>query len=53
MATKKANGEGNVRKKKSGLWEGRVVTGRDKDGKLIRKSVYAPTKERSDKRVHE
>ncbi len=37
---KRPNGEGTIRKRKNGLWEGKYVAGRDKDGKLIRRSVY-------------
>jgi len=44
MARKRANGEGNLRKRKNGTWEGRMIIGTDpKTGKLISKSVYART----------
>lgn len=39
MAEKRGNGEGNVRERKNGLWEGRVLI----EGRW--KSVYAKTKE--------
>ena len=29
MAKKRANGDGNIRKRKDGRWEGRYVVGRD------------------------
>lgn len=37
---KRPNGEGTIRKRKNGLWEGKYVAGRDPEGKLIRRSVY-------------
>ena len=40
---KRPNGEGTIRKRKNGTWEGKYVAGRDKDGKLIRHSVYGRT----------
>lgn len=44
MALKRANGEGNLRKRSDGTWETRVTLGTDpKTGKLISKSVYART----------
>ena len=44
MALKRANGEGNLRKRSNGTWEARVTLGTDpKTGKLISKSVYART----------
>ncbi len=40
---KRANGEGTIRQRKNGLWEGLYTAGRDADGKMIRKSVYGKT----------
>ncbi len=40
---KRPNGEGTIKKRKSGGWEAQYVAGRDKDGKLIRRSVYGRT----------
>ena len=37
---KRANGEGFIRKRKNGLWEGQYTVGRGQNGKLIKKSVY-------------
>ena len=37
---KRANGEGTIKQRKNGLWEGQYISGRDSNGKLIRKSVY-------------
>ena len=40
MAKKRANGEGNIRKRKDGRWEGRYTVGRDpRSGKQIFKNV--------------
>lgn len=41
---KRGNGEGSIRQRKNGLWEGQYVTGRDGNGKLQKKSVYGKTK---------
>lgn len=43
MAKKRASGEGNIRKRKDGRWEGRYVAGHDVNGKPIRKSVLGKT----------
>ena len=44
MARKRANGEGNYRKRSNGTWEGRITVGVDSQtGKTISKSVYART----------
>ena len=44
MAKKRANGEGNIRKRKYGRWEGRYTAGYDeKTGKRITKSVLGKT----------
>ena len=40
MAKKRANGEGNIHKRKDGRWEGRYTTGYDSEtGKQIIKNV--------------
>ena len=40
MAKKRANGEGNIRKRKDGRWEGRYTAGHDPEtGKPIYKNV--------------
>ena len=52
MAGKRANGEGNLRQRKDGKWEGRLTVGRDMGtGKLIRKSYYASTQAELKKRM--
>ena len=44
MAKKRANGEGNIRKRKDGRWEGRFTAGYDPDtGKAILKNVLGRT----------
>ena len=44
MAKKRANGEGNIRKRKDGRWEGRFTAGYDPDtGKEIQKNVLGKT----------
>ena len=43
MSKKRANGEGGIRKRKDGRWEGRYTAGYDKDGKVITKNVLGKT----------
>ena len=44
MAKRRANGEGNIRKRKDGRWEGRYTAGRDPEtGKAIYKNVLGRT----------
>ena len=43
MAKRRANGEGNIRKRPDGRWEGRYVAGHDESGKAIRKNVLGKT----------
>ena len=44
MAKRRANGEGNIRKRSDGRWEGRYTAGRDPEtGKAIYKNVLAKT----------
>ena len=44
MAKKRANGEGSIRKRKDGRWEGRYTAGRDPaTGKIIYKNVLGKT----------
>ena len=41
---KRANGEGNIRKRSNGTWEARVTLGFDSEtGKQISKSIYGRT----------
>ena len=42
MAKKRANGEGNIRKRKDGRWEGRYTAGYDeKTGKRITSRAFS------------
>ena len=43
MAKRRANGEGNIRKRKDGRWEGRYTAGYDENGKRIIKNVLGRT----------
>ena len=44
MAKRRANGEGNIRKRKDGRWEGRYTAGTDPvTGKAIIKNVLGKT----------
>ena len=43
MAKRRASGEGNIRKRSDGRWEGRYVAGHDASGKPIRKNVLGKT----------
>ena len=54
MAKKRANGEGNIRKRKDGRWEGRYTAGYDeKTGKRIIKSVVQHRVDAANRRVAE
>ena len=44
MAKKRKNGQGTVRERKDGRWEGRHIVGYDENGKPKTKSVLAKTK---------
>ena len=44
MAKRRANGEGSIRKRSDGRWEGRYTAGRDPEtGKAIYKNVLGKT----------
>ena len=43
MPKRRANGEGNIRKRKDGRWEGRYTAGYDANGKAITKNVLGRT----------
>lgn len=54
MASKNANGNGTIRKRKDGRWEGRVTTGVDmRTGKQIQRSVYGKTKKETAQKLRE
>ena len=50
---KRANGDGSIRQRHAGLWEGRCVIGDDGNGNLIRKSFYGKTKSEVAKKMRE
>ncbi len=43
MTKRRAAGEGSIRKRSDGRWEGRYVAGHDENGKPIRKNVLGKT----------
>ena len=43
MAKRRPNGDGMVRKRADGRWEGRIIVGHKVDGKPIYKAVLAKT----------
>ena len=54
MAKRRANGEGNIRKRKDGRWEGRYTAGRDPEtGKAIYKNVLAKTQKECKEKLTE
>lgn len=53
MAKKRPDGDGMVRKRADGRWEGRIVIGHKEDGTPIYKSVFAKTQKELMPRLHE
>ncbi|MHA5221227.1 tyrosine-type recombinase/integrase [Dysosmobacter sp. Phy] len=54
MTRRRARGEGSIRKRKDGRWEGRYTIGRDDEtGKFIYRSVLAKTQIECKKKLHE
>ena len=43
MSKRRASGEGSIRKRSDGRWEGRYVAGHDEAGKPIRRNVLGKT----------
>ena len=52
MAGKRPDGEGTVRKRKDGRWEGRIVIGHKENGTPIYKSVFAKTQKELMPKLH-
>ena len=52
MANKRPDGDGLVRKRSDGRWEGRIVAGHKEDGKPIFRSVFAPTQRELMDKLH-
>lgn len=52
MAKKRPDGDGTVRRRKDGRWEGRIVIGHKDDGAPIFKSVFAKTQKELMPKLH-
>ena len=52
MARKRPDGDGLVRKRKDGRWEGRIVIGHKDDGTPIQKSVFGKTQKELMPKLH-
>ena len=52
MAKKRPSGDGLVRKRSDGRWEGRIVAGHKEDGKPIFRSVFARTQRELMDKLH-
>ena len=52
MAKKRPNGDGLVRKRADGRWEGRIVVGHKEDGSPIFRSVFAKTQKEVMRKLH-
>ena len=53
MAGKRPDGDGLVRKRSDGRWEGRIVIGHKDDGTAIYKSVFAKTQKELMPKLHQ
>ena len=52
MAKRRASGDGMVRKRENGRWEGRIVVGHKRNGEPIFRSVYAKTQKELLDKLH-
>ena len=52
MAKRRPAGDGLVRKRSDGRWEGRIVVGHKEDGKPIFHSVFAKTQKELVDKLH-
>ena len=52
MANKRPDGDGLVRKRGDGRWEGRIIVGHKEDGKPIFRSVFAKTQKELMDKLH-
>lgn len=52
MANKRPDGDGLVRKRSDGRWEGRIIAGHKEDGKPIYRSVFARTQRELMDKLH-
>ena len=53
MAKRRPQGEGTIRKRPDGRWEGRIIIGHKKDGTRIYKSVFGKTQKSTLKQLHQ
>ena len=53
MANTRPDGDGLVRKRSDGRWEGRIVVGHKEDGKPIYRSVFARSQKELMGKLHE
>ena len=53
MAKRRPQGEGTIRKRPDGRWEGRIIIGHKKDGTRIYKSVFGNTQKSTLKQLHQ
>ena len=53
MAKRRANGEGNIRKRDDGRWEGRIVVGHKENGAPIFRYVYGRTQKELLDKLHQ
>lgn len=52
MAKRRPNGDGMIRKRADGRWEGRIVAGHKNNGKPIYRSVLAKTQKELTEKLH-
>ena len=52
MAKRRASGEGSIRKKQNGLWEGRIVIGHRENGLPLYRYVYGKTQKELLDKLH-
>ena len=53
MANKRPDGDGMVRQKKRGQWEGRITVGHKSDGRPIFRYVYGKTQKEALEKLHQ
>ena len=53
MAKRRPSGDGLVRKREDGRWEGRIVVGHKRDGSPIFKSVFGKTQKETLGKLHQ
>ena len=53
MAKRRPSGDGMVRKRPDGRWEGRIVVGHKENGDPIFRYIYAPTQKELLAKLHQ